>query len=41
MKIKCLIIGCKWKTGLTFWSGNELLLRQVCERCGSLRTVAQ
>jgi hypothetical protein len=43
MTIKCLILGCQWKTGLTFWSNNELLLAQNCTRkgCGSCRTVAQ
>lgn len=43
MKFKCLVFGCDWKTGLTFWSNNELLLSQSCQRkgCGACRTVAK
>jgi hypothetical protein len=41
MKLKCLILGCKWRPALSFWSVNELLEHQQCERCGSTRTVSQ
>lgn len=39
MKIKCLILGCRWKDKGVLWAG-EMLIRQECTRCHSKRTVA-
>lgn len=41
MTIRCLLLGCCWKDGMVFWSVNELLMRQTCKRCGSMRTVSK
>ncbi len=41
LKIKCLILGCKYTTVLQFWSLGEYLTIQQCERCKSQRTQAK
>jgi hypothetical protein len=40
MKLRCFLFGCKWNTGLTFWSCNELLHQQTCTRCQAVGTVS-
>jgi hypothetical protein len=43
MKLKCLILGCKWRPFQRYWDdkANEPMHKQQCKRCGSTRTVSE
>lgn len=41
MTFRCLILGCKFKTKLEFWSIGEYLITKQCTRCGATRTITK
>jgi hypothetical protein len=39
MNIRCLLLGCRWGAGYTWYSLGERLETCTCSRCGALKTV--
>lgn len=40
MNIRCLFFGCRWGAGVEEPLGPEMVMRHVCQRCGSHRVVS-
>lgn len=40
MSIVCLIVGCRWESGVVCKLGGELIRWQRCDRCAAHRYVA-
>lgn len=40
MKLRCLLMGCRWETGVECMLGDERVRWQICKCCGAHRYVA-